>query len=172
MKVSTISANTYTERFKLKALKAPKRGQENPIIENGITKKAIEIMKNLSEIIENDWAKIKKSGNLLDSPQYLVADKKGNFVTIKPVYQSQTEKYILMEVENDKTIDRVLFNRRKPYEYTFDHAVITPYGSASGKTSFLMISPGSTSSFPLRFASAIEISDSSEVSSGTTSLTS
>ena len=76
----------------------------------------------------------KKSGNLLDSPQYLVADKKGNFVTIKPVYQSQTEKYILMEVENDKTIDRVLFNRRKPYEYTFDHAVITPYGSASGKT--------------------------------------
>ena len=45
MKVSTISANTYTERFKLKALKAPKRGQENPIIENGITKKAIEIMK-------------------------------------------------------------------------------------------------------------------------------
>ncbi len=134
MKVSTISANTYTERFKLKALKAPKRGQENPIIENGITKKAIEIMKNLSEIIENDWTKIKKSGNLLDSPQYLVADKKGNFVTIKPVYQSQTEKYILMEVENDKTIDRVLFNRRKPYEYTFDHAVITPYGSASGKT--------------------------------------
>lgn len=107
MKVSTISANTYTERFKLKALKAAKRGQENPIIENGITKKAIEIMKNLSEIIENDWAKIKKSGNLLDSPQYLVADKKGNFVTIKPVYQSQTEKYILMEVENDKTIDRV-----------------------------------------------------------------
>ena len=91
-------------------------------------------MKNLSEIIENDWAKIKKNGNLLDSPQYLVADKKGNFVTIKPVYQSQTEKYILMEVENDKTIDRVLFNRRKPYEYTFDHAAITPYGSVSGKT--------------------------------------
>ena len=39
-----------------------------------------------------------------------------------------------MEVENDKTIDRVLFNRRKPYEYTFDHAAITPYGSVSGKT--------------------------------------
>ena len=51
MKVSPISANTYIERFKLKALKAPKRGQEAPIIENGITKKAIEIMKNLSEII-------------------------------------------------------------------------------------------------------------------------
>ena len=58
MKVSPISANTYIEQFKLKALKAPKRGQENPIIENGITKKAIDIMKNLSEIIDNDWAKI------------------------------------------------------------------------------------------------------------------
>ena len=39
-----------------------------------------------------------------------------------------------MEVENDKTVDRVLFNRKKPYEYTFEHTVITPYGSASGKT--------------------------------------
>lgn len=48
MKVSPISANTYIEQFKLKALKAPKRGQESPIIENGITKKAIDIMKNLS----------------------------------------------------------------------------------------------------------------------------
>lgn len=134
MKVNPISANIYTERLRLKRLKAPKKGLENPIVENGITKKSIEIMKQLNEIIENDWAKIKKSGNLLESPQYRVTDKKGNFVTIKPVYQNKIEEYVLMEVENDKTVDRVLFNRRKPYEYTFEHAVITPYGSASGKT--------------------------------------
>ena len=134
MKVSAVSANTYIEKLKLKVLKAPKRGQENPIVEKGITKRAFEIRKNLSEIIEDDWAKIKKSGNLLDKPQYRVADRQGNLVTIKPVYQSKINEYILMEVENDKTVDRVLFNRRKPYEYTFEHSVITPYGSASGKT--------------------------------------
>lgn len=76
---------------------------------------------------------VKKVGNPMDTLVYRVADN-DNFVTIKPVYH-QFKNSILMEIEdNNDHIDRILINRQKPSDYTYERAVITPYGSASGKT--------------------------------------
>ncbi len=101
--------------------------------EHGITLKAEGLVKKVGYLIGEDWTKLRKSGNPMDTPVYRVMDK-DNFVTIKPVYH-QFKNSILMEIEdNDKHIDRILINRQKPSDYTYERAVITPYGTASGKS--------------------------------------
>ena len=101
--------------------------------DHGITLKAEGLVKKVGYLIGEDWTKLRKSGNPMDTPVYRVMDK-DNFVTIKPVYH-QFKNSILMEIEdNNNHIDRILINRQKPSDYTYERAVITPYGSASGKT--------------------------------------
>lgn len=90
------------------------------------------LVKKVGYLIGEDWTKLRKSGNPMDTPVYRVADK-DNFVTIKPVYH-QFKNSILMEIEdNNNHIDRILINRQKPSDYTYERAVITPYGSAIPK---------------------------------------
>ena len=74
-----------------------------------------------------------ENGISAKSSKYLVAGHDGNLVTMRPVYH-QYKNTILMEVEGDKYIDRILINRQKPSDYTYERATITPYGSASSKT--------------------------------------
>lgn len=76
---------------------------------HGITLKAEELVKKVGYLIGEDWEKIRKAGDPMTAPVYRVAD-------------------------NDNHIDRILINRQKPSDYTYERAVITPYGSASGKT--------------------------------------
>lgn len=102
------------------------------IMEHGITKKSENIVKKVGYMIAEDWARLRKAGGIIDTPVYRVADKE-NFVTVKPVYQ-QFKNCILMEVEGDNQIDRILINRQKPSDYIYERAKVTPYGSASGKT--------------------------------------
>ena len=100
--------------------------------EHGITLKAEDLVKKVGYLIGEDWTKLRKSGNPMDTLVYRVADN-DNFVTIKPVYH-RFKNSILMEIEdNNDHIDRILINRQKPSDYTYERAVITPYGSASVK---------------------------------------
>lgn len=100
--------------------------------EHGISLKADGLVKKVGYLIGEDWTKLRKSGNPMDTPVYRLVDK-DNFVTIKPVYH-QFKNSILMEIEDNNHIERILINRQKPSDYTYERAVITPYGSASGKT--------------------------------------
>lgn len=100
--------------------------------ENHISPRAIRLTKELSDIIAEDWKDIRKSNNLMDSPHYFVGDKYA-LVSIKPFYQ-HLKKFILMEVQDDKYIDRVIIDRAKPNDYKYERALITPHGSATFKS--------------------------------------
>lgn len=135
MKINSVSTNNYnsnnlvkfTGRTRAEALMA------SVLAENGISAKSSKLVKKLSYLIEEEWAAKRKSGDIMEAPKYLVAGHDGNLVTMRPVYH-QYKNTILMEVEGDKYIDRILINRQKPSDYTYERATITPYGSASSKT--------------------------------------
>ena len=75
-----------------------------------------------------------KNKNLgIDSYFLLAKNIFTRFIFCRRFYQFKNS--ILMEIEdNNNHIDRILINRQKPSDYTYERAVITPYGSASGKT--------------------------------------
>lgn len=135
MNINSVSTNNYcnynsvkfTGRTRTEAL------MENVLAENGISIKSSKLVKKLSHLIEEDWATKRKNGAVMEAPKYLVAERDGTLVTMKPVYH-QYKNSILMEVEGDKHIDRILINRQNPSDYTYERATITPYGSASSKT--------------------------------------
>ena len=140
MNVNSISINNYCNNNSLYFEGRLRRNPigitpqlENVIVENGISLKSAKLVKKLSHLIEEDWAKIRKSGKVMEAPKYMLAERDGTLVTMKPMYE-RFKNSILMEIEGDKYIDRIIINRQKPSDYTYERATITPYGSASSKT--------------------------------------
>lgn len=101
--------------------------------ENHISSRAIKIVKEMSNMIETDWKIIKSSDNLMDTPHYYAGSRKGDLALIKPLYQP-FKKLISMEIQGEKYIDRIIIDRAKPNNYTYERAVITPHGSATLKS--------------------------------------
>lgn len=139
MNVNSVSINNYSNTNSLNFTGRLRRNPigitpqlENVIVENGISLKSVKLVKKLSHLIEEDWAKIRKSGNSMETPKYLLAERDGTLVTMKPMYE-RFKKSIIMEIEGDKYIDRITINRQKPSDYIYERATITPYGSASGR---------------------------------------
>ena len=100
--------------------------------ENHISPRAIRLTKELSSVIAADWKNIRQSNNLMDSPRYLAADKSA-VVSIRPLYQ-HLKNFILMEVNDEKFIDRIIIDRARPNDYKYERAKITPHGSATFKS--------------------------------------
>lgn len=138
MNVNSVSINNYSNANSIKfagrglsrPLLAPQ--MENIITENGISLKSEKLVKKLSHLIEEDWARIRKAGTPMVKPKYMLAEADGTLVTIQPSYQP-FKNNILMEIEGKKYIDRIIVNRQKPSDYIYERATITPAGFASGR---------------------------------------
>ena len=101
--------------------------------ENHISPRAIKLIKEMSSVVETDWQIIRNSKNLMDTPKYYTGDKHGHLATVRPIYQ-HLKKFILMEVDDGKYIDRVIIDRARPNDYKYERALITPHGSATLKS--------------------------------------
>lgn len=101
--------------------------------ETSLSPKAMNLIKRMSSHIDSAWSDIKKGKSFMDSPFFRIVDSKDNVVTVKPVYQGY-RNLILMEVQNDKYIDRILIDRVKPRDFKYERAVVTEHGSATVKT--------------------------------------
>ena len=128
-----INLNSYTRKNEISF-----RGTQNTAVQNIdfiITQKANSLVKKFSRYIEDVWADIKKNGIYkYQYPEFHTADPKTyDFVTIRPLYKDN-KNLIYLEVESQKYIDRVIIDRSKPNNFSFEHSVITPHGSATLKT--------------------------------------
>lgn len=101
--------------------------------DTSLTLKSLNLIKKVNDLVDKTWIEIRKSGNRMDFPKFHAADLKGNFVTLKPVYNG-LEKKLLFEIENEKYIDRIFINRATPKDYRYERSVITDYGSATTKS--------------------------------------
>ena len=98
--------------------------------ENHISPRAIKVVREMSDMIETDWKIIKNSDNLMDAPHYYAGNRQGDLAVIKPFYQP-LKKLISLEIQGEKYIDKIMIDRAKPNNYTYERAVITPHGSAT-----------------------------------------
>lgn len=98
-----------------------------------LTQKSVNLIKKMSNHIDNTWAEIKKGKSLMDSPIFAIGDAENNLITVKPVYQG-LKRLLLVEVDKGKSVDRILIDRAKPRDYRFERSIVTDYGSATVKT--------------------------------------
>lgn len=98
-----------------------------------ISKRAIKLVKGMNDYIEDLWAQIKK-GELDNSAlSFILSGQKGEVVTIRPVYGAN-KPIILMDLDDGKTTQRFLFDRKKPANFTYEKFIITDFGSATLKS--------------------------------------
>ncbi len=96
--------------------------------------KAHKLVKRMDQFMEDQWAEIRNAhSGFYDLPYFTLSGKNKEFATIKPVYQGHN-KYILLEVTNDKNTERILINRKNPDLFRFERTVDTDYGSATTKS--------------------------------------
>ena len=98
-----------------------------------ISKKTKKLFTAINNQIEEDWGEIKRSLTFLSAPKYVVADKKDGVVTIQPMYGG-IEPELLMEFDNDKYCERLIFSRSNPEKFKYEKSVTTDYGSATLKS--------------------------------------
>lgn len=60
-------------------------------------------------------------------------DAKERLITLKPVYQG-LNNLLLLEVNSNKSVDRVFINRVKPRDFRYERAILTDHGSATVKS--------------------------------------
>ena len=97
-----------------------------------ISKKTAKLLASLNDVIEKDWAKIKKEKILGETPIYIFEDKDG-VVSIKPIY-SQRYPALLIEKSSGNTYHRIIMNRDNPSHFTYEKNIYTDYGSATLKS--------------------------------------
>lgn len=96
--------------------------------------KARKLVKRMDQFFEDNWNDITKSDSGFSNlPFYTLPGKNKEVATIKTVYQGHN-KYILLEVTNDKYTEKILINRKNPDLFRFERTVDTDYGSATLKT--------------------------------------
>ena len=96
--------------------------------------KAHKLVKRMDQFMEDQWSEIRNAhSGFYDLPYFTLTGKNKEFATIKPVYQGHN-KYILLEVTNDKNTERILINRKNPDLFRFERTVDTDYGSATIKS--------------------------------------
>lgn len=101
-------------------------------VDEPISKNGKELVKQVSNLIEDTWTAIKKGNVKSAEPNFVVVPQKGQVATVKPIYNGLYKK-MLVEVQNDKDVERMIINREKPAEYVYEKAVITEFGSATSK---------------------------------------
>lgn len=100
--------------------------------ETALTPKSINLIKKMSNFIDDTWTAIKKGKSLLEFPKFTVCNK-GKVITVKPIYQGM-KNAILIEAEDAKNIDRIIIDRVRPRDYRFERSIITDHGSATVKS--------------------------------------
>ena len=101
-------------------------------IDEPISKKGKELVKQVSSLIEYTWTAIKKGKVKASEPNFMIVPQKGQVATVKPIYNGLYKK-MLVEVQNDKDFERMIINRERPAEYVYEKSVITKFGSATSK---------------------------------------
>lgn len=105
------------------------------IIENSndiLSKKAKKLFAALNTQIEETWAAIKKGKTDLKEPAFYLANR-GKAISVKPVYGA-SKPMILMEVDDGKYTEKILFDRKNPQEFRYEKVVETDHGSATVKS--------------------------------------
>lgn len=101
--------------------------------ENGITQASSKLVKDVDNFFANTAMQLRREGRATGNMEYSTTEpQKGILVKVKPVYQ-RFKNYIRMEVEGLDYVDSVMINRCNPYDYTYDHAVLTSFGRATSK---------------------------------------
>lgn len=100
--------------------------------ETALTPKSINLIKKMSNFIDDTWTEIKKGTSIMDSPKFTVSNK-GKVITVRPIYQG-IKNAILIEAEDSKYIDRIIIDRVRPRDYKFERSIITDHGSATVKS--------------------------------------
>lgn len=131
MQVNSITANNVTTTPATLAFLGLM--PELKVVDNKLSDKSTRLIKKMGDFIEDCWTDIRKGKVSMTSPEYRVITSNNEFVTVKPVYQGY-RKLILMEIEDQKYCDRILINREKPQEFTYERSAITPYGTAGLKS--------------------------------------
>lgn len=100
--------------------------------ETALTPRSFNLIKKMSNYIDDTWTQIKKGNVIMSSPSYTVSDK-GKVITVKPIYQG-LKNAILVEAEDPKYIDRIIIDRVRPRDFKFERSVRTDHGSATVKS--------------------------------------
>lgn len=95
--------------------------------------KSVRLIRQASELIETTWAEIKKGKSFQKSPEFLFKNRKGEAVTLKPVYNTIHDS-MLLEISGDKYIEKIFVERHNPNAFSYELARKTPNGSATIKT--------------------------------------
>ncbi len=131
MKVNT-SYNSQISNYTAPSFKAAPRYIINGY-ETSLTPKAINLIKKMNCFIDDAWTDIKKGKSVMDFPKFTILDAKERLITLKPVYQG-LNNLLLLEVNSNKSVDRVFINRVKPRDFRYERAILTDHGSATVKS--------------------------------------
>ena len=96
-----------------------------------LSKTSLKLFKRMDDYIERTWTAIRKKEVHSKSPEYFYANKRDGLITVKPVYNGKNS--ILMEIEKNGSVERILFDRKKPCLYRYERSVTTPTGSLTTK---------------------------------------
>ena len=97
-----------------------------------LSKKSKKLIAAMNTEIEEMWAAIKK-GKTHEAEPIFHAVSRGKTVTVKPIYGGNKPS-IMMEIDNGKYIEKIVFDRKNPQEYRYEKVIQTDNGSATVKS--------------------------------------
>ena len=99
---------------------------------NILSNKSKKLFSALNMKIEESWEAIKKGESTMKEPVFYLSNK-GRTISVKPIYGAD-KPLILMDVDNGKYTERILFDRKNPRNFRYEKVVPTDYGSATVKS--------------------------------------
>lgn len=99
-----------------------------------LSNKSKHLLKKMDSYIEDTWTNIKNGKTTMNSPTFYVAGENKRVASIKPVYQGSANHYILFEIDNHGSLERIMFKRENPEHYHYEKIIPTAHGSATTRT--------------------------------------
>lgn len=93
-----------------------------------LSSKSVRLIRMASELIEETWANIKKGKCFQSSPEFLAKTRRGEAITLKPVYNTP-HKSLLLEINGDKFVEKIIIERHNPNAFSYELARKTETGS-------------------------------------------
>lgn len=97
-----------------------------------LTMKSLKLLKRINILIDDTWIELKKKKINGVIPEF-THKKLNSTATLKPLYNS-TKDTVMLQIETDKSIDKIIIERTTPNAFLYEHAVKTDFGSATTKT--------------------------------------